>query len=182
MRNVRMLFLVVASSVALVSGCGSAGSTPDGAAPTVASVSKAPGGAPSAGASTTGPRARLDTTRAELNAWSLAYWQCMKDHGARVDDSEKAKNIGFVDPSQASPAIFAACASKKPNFVPTEMDPDLNPNYRQQWHEAVKCMQHKGMPIVETNDGWTFDNSNAVVPANEDAIERDCQIEAFTRR
>jgi hypothetical protein len=180
MRNMRTPIAVVLG-VAVLSGCGSSGSTSDPAAPAVVSLSKAPSAAASQGASE-GPRARLDSTAAEKSAWAHAYWQCMKDHGARVDNSEKAKEIGFVDKSQASPEVFAACASKKPNFLPAEMDPDLNPNYKQQWHENVKCMQRKGMPIVETDDGWSFDSSNAVIPANEEQISRECQIETFTKK
>jgi hypothetical protein len=177
----KYVLLTAALGVVLTSGCSSSDSPSDTSAPAVVSLSKAPATAPSV-AATAGPRARLDSTAAELQAWSLAYWQCMKDHGARVDNSEKAKSIGFVDKSQASPEAFAACASKKPNFVPPEMDPDLNPDYRQQWHEHVKCLQRKGMPVVETDDGWNFDSSNAVIPAGEEKIEHDCQIEAFSKK
>lgn len=172
-------FFAIVLSVAVVSGCGS---TPDQGAPAVVSLSKAPSAAPSSAAASTGPRARLDTTQAEKLAWARAYWQCMKDHGARVTNTEKAKSIGVVDQSQASPEIFAACAPKKPNFIPPEMDPALNPDYKQQWHENVKCMQRKGMPIVETDDGWTYNSSNAVIPANEEEISRECEIETFSER
>ena len=177
MRNIGF-FVTAALIVAVLSGC----SPSRQEAPAVASVSKAPGTAASSSAAQSGPRARLDTTAQEKTRWSRIYWQCMKDHGARVDDTEKAKNIGFVDPSQASPEIFAACASKKPTFVPPEMDPALNPDYKQQWHEAVTCMQRRGMPIVETEDGWNFDSSNAAIPADQDQIERECQIEAFGKK
>ncbi|MCI4061412.1 hypothetical protein MRQ36_01990 [Micromonospora sp. R77] len=160
----------------LLSGCGA---TPEQTVPEVASISQAPA-ASSSPASAQGPRARLDTTAAEQEKWARAYWQCMKDNGARVDDSEKAKLTGFVDPSQASPETFRACAAKKPNFVPEEMDPDLNPNYKQQWHKHVECLKAKGMPIVETDDGWSWKSSNVVIPPNADELERECQIEAFS--
>jgi hypothetical protein len=168
---------LTASMVAvLLSGCGA---DQEQTVPEVASISQAPA-ASSSPASAQGPRARLDTTEAEKEGWARAYWQCMKDNGARVDDTEKAKVIGFVDPSQASPEIFRACAAKKPNFVPEEMDSDLNPNYKQQWHQHVECMKAKGMPIVETDDGWNFKSSNVVIPSNFEEIERECQIEAFS--
>ncbi|MEU1752711.1 hypothetical protein ABZ436_08675 [Micromonospora matsumotoense] len=115
----------------LLTGCGSSDPAGDDRAPDVASVSRTPETA-SSSAPAQGPRARLDTTAAEKNGWARTYWQCMKDNGARVDDSEKAKAVGFVDPARATPKIFAACASRKPNFVPEEMDPDLNPHYKKQ--------------------------------------------------
>ncbi|MFI2714403.1 hypothetical protein ACH495_30220 [Micromonospora sp. NPDC018662] len=174
--------LAVPMLVVFLTGCGSSDSAADDTAPAVASVSRTPETA-SSSAPAKGPRARLDTTAAEKNGWARAYWQCMKDNGARVDDSEKAKAIGFVDPTQATPEMFAACASKKPNFVPEEMDPDLNPNYKKQWHEFVKCLQGKGMPIVETDDGWSWESSNVVVPPEQkqDEFERECQIKTFAR-
>ena len=174
--------LTVPVLAVFLTGCGSSDSAVDDTAPAVASISQGPETA-SSPAPAKGPRARLDTTQAEMNDWARAYWQCMKDNGARVDDSEKAKANGFVDPTQATPEMFAACASKKPNFVPEEMDPDLNPNYKLQWHEFVKCLKAKGMPIVETDDGWSWESSNVVVPSEQKQSEfnRECQTKTFAK-
>nr|GID90521.1 hypothetical protein Ade03nite_94450 [Actinoplanes derwentensis] len=78
-------------------------------------------------------------------------------------------------------AAAAACASKKPVRAP-ELDPAQNPDYKQQWHEQVKCMQGKGMPIIETDDGWTWNSENPNVPENEKQIEFECQVQAFTKK
>ncbi|GAA1643630.1 hypothetical protein [Actinoplanes couchii] len=172
--------LVVTALLTALAGCGTTGSTGADQAPPVASISQPPSAAAAAPGSSEGPRARLDTTQKELEEWALAYWQCMKDQGANVSDSPKSKINGVVDKSQATPEMFAACASKKPAFLPREMDPDLNPEYQRQHHEYVKCQQDKGMPIVETEGGWNYESSNVIVPPDADEIDMACRVEAFS--
>jgi hypothetical protein len=38
------------------------------------------------------------------------------------------------------------------------------------------------MPIVEAEDGWAFKSSDAVLPPNEEQIEHECDIEAFSKK
>jgi hypothetical protein len=182
----RILFSVPAVAVIgllAVGGCGSSGGSGDSKAPGVASLSQ--GAAPASTASAApaqGPQARLDTTQAEIIGWDKIYWQCLVDHGAALDAAGQAKIRGLVDESKAPKAAVQACASKKPNGLPPEMDPDKNPNYQAQWHENVKCLQGKGMPILETPDGWTWNSDHAVPPKNEEQIEIECQVQTFTRK
>jgi hypothetical protein len=173
---------IIAVGLAVLTGCGN-GSGGDSTAPQVASVTQAPDAKSSASAAPQGPQARLDTTDAEKTAWMRAYSQCLVDHGLVLNDAEK-QNMqlkGYADDRKAPAAARTACASKKPELVPPQMDPAKNPRYKEQWHEDVECLKRNGMPIKETDDGWTFTSTNAKVPANEAELERQCDIEAFSK-
>jgi hypothetical protein len=172
--------MVPAAMMALV-GCGNDSDGPSGT-PKVASVSQAPD-AKSSAAAPRGPQARLDTTEAEKTAWLRAYSQCLVDNGLVLTavEQQNMRVKGFVDDRKAPAAARTTCASKKPETVPPQMDPAKNPRYKQQWHDDVECLKRKGMPIEETDDGWTFTSSDAKVPANEQELERQCKIEAFSK-
>jgi hypothetical protein len=167
--------------IALIGGCGQ---SKDQAVPQVASVAgdKSATADSSASPAVAGPQIRLDSTREEINVLSQTYMRCLGDHGAKVYSAPAKGGPGTLGMDGDPPAAaVAACASKKPIFPP-ELDPAQNPDYKQQWHEQVKCMQSKGMPIIETDDGWTFNSDHAKVPANEEQIEIECQVQAFTKK
>jgi hypothetical protein len=168
--------------IALISGCGQ---SKDQAAPQVASVAgdtSATAGS-SAAPAAHGPQIRPDTTEEESAAWTQTYMRCLRDNGATVAVATGGKGpagLLYVDGDPPA-AAAAACVSKKPVQAP-ELDPAQNPDYKKQWHEQVKCMQDKGMPIIETGDGWTYNSENAKVPANEKQIDFECQVQAFTKK
>jgi hypothetical protein len=174
--------LIIALGLAMLTACDN-GSGGDSTAPQVASVSQAPDAESSASAAPHGPQARLDTTSAEKTDWTRVYSQCLVDHGLVLNDAEK-RNMqlkGYADDKKAPAAARDACVTKKPELLPPQMDPAKNPRYREQWHEDVECLKRKGMPIEELDDGWTYTSPNAKVPANEEELERQCDIEAFSK-
>jgi len=179
MRKPYLVAFALVAGLAGLAGCGGDGGA-DSAAPQVASVSQA-AAAKSSTAPAQGPQARLDTTDAELDSWNRAYSKCLVDHGWVLTDREKeairVKGVG--EWNKAPAAAKTACLSKEPNWVPPEMDPAKNPDYKQQWHEDVECLKRKGMPIRETEDGWTYTSSDADVPANEGQLQQECDMEAF---
>jgi len=168
--------------IALISGCGQ---SKDQAAPQVASVAgdKSATVGSSAAPAAHGPQIRPDTTDDETSEWMNIYIRCLRDHGVKVGHNPPGKGPAgslYVDGDPPA-AAAAACVSKKPVRAP-ELDPAQNPDYKQQWHEQVKCMQSKGMPITETDDGATYNSENAKVPANAKQIEFECQVQAFTKK
>ena len=168
--------------IGLISGCSQ---SKDQAVPQVASVAvdKSATASSSAAPAAHGPQIRPDTTDGETSAWMNIYIRCLRDHGAKVGHNPPGKGPAgslYVDGDPPA-AAAAACVSKEPIRAP-ELDPAQNPDYKKQWHEQVKCMQGKGMPIVETDDGWTYNSENAKVPANDKQIEFDCQVQAFTKK
>lgn len=180
MRKPYLVVFALVAGLSGLAGCGGGGGA-DPAAPRVASVSRAAVAESSTAPAAHGPQARLDTTDAEKDAWARAYSQCLVDQGWVLTDRQKEtlRIKGVLEWSKAPAAAQTACVSKKPTFVPPEMDPAKNPNYRQQWHEDVECLKRKGMPIRETEDGWTYTSSDAVIPANSEQLQRDCDLEAF---
>jgi len=169
--------------IALISGCGQ---SKDQAAPQVASVAgdKSATAGSSAAPAAAGPQVRPDTTEEEIAEWVQTWMRCLRDHGATVrvmPAGGKGPAGSLYMDGDPPAAAAAACVSKKPVRAP-ELDPAQNPDYKQQWHEQVKCMQDRGMPIIETDDGWTFNSENAKVPANEKQIEFECQVQAFTKK
>jgi hypothetical protein len=168
--------------IALISGCSH---TKDQAVPQVASVAvdKSATAGSSASPAALGPQERPDTTQEESEAWMQTYMRCLRDHGAKVVVASAGKMKAGTLYMEADPpaAAATACVSKKPIRAP-ELDPAQNPDYKKQWHEQVKCMQDKGMPIIETDDGWTYKSENAKIPANADQISFECQVQAFTKK
>jgi hypothetical protein len=171
MRRLRLLpipFLVVAAA------CGS-----PTAAPHVATLaSTAPSTSPSA--TSQRPQLRLDTGDAERNRLFTAYDDCLVAHGVKINTKRSAVAGGrSLDQSGEPKAAYVACAGKLPQ-QPPELDEDKNPNYAAQWNDNVKCLRAHGLMVHVTKPGeWTWDSADAVVPDNEEQIEKACELQAF---
>lgn len=190
-----------------LSGCGGGGG--GGAAPDVASlpsssapVASSPTGSGSgsaagsgAGATPTGtaagrsgrPQERLDDTPAEREALIHAWDECLAAHGARWTTGRAGvagapKQIADPVPVAAS----AACEDKLP-LGPPELDPNLNPRYRDDMLAEISCLRAHGVMVHLTADtsvdpnglGWTYDSGTTKVPDDEGRIEDQCQQAAF---
>jgi hypothetical protein len=133
------------------------------------------------------PQERLDDTPAEREALIHAWDECLAAHGAhwtttRSGVAGSPKQI--ADP--VPPAAGAACEDKLP-LLPPELDPSLNPHYRDDTLAEIACLRAHGVMVHLTADtsvdpdglGWTFDSSMTRVPDNEGQIEDQCQLSAF---
>ncbi|MBY8882448.1 hypothetical protein [Actinacidiphila acidipaludis] len=201
--------LLPASAAALcllaLTGCGGGGkaaagvaslpSTPpatapaatDGAAPGTPATPTGPGTVPTGAGSSTRPQERLDDTPAEREALIHAWDVCLVDHGARWTTTRAGvagapKTVADPVPKQAS----AACEDKLPQ-EPPELNPALNPHYRDDTLAEISCLRAHGVMVHLVPDtsvdpgglGWTYDSSTTQVPANEGQIEDQCQRQAF---
>jgi hypothetical protein len=119
------------------------------------------------------PRHRLDETNEENQRINQVWYDCMKQHGADLDqmppsiEGAKTWMAGHKDASDA-------CKSKQP-LGPWSMDPE-NPEYKDNMHAWVECMKQGGMKVAESSDPetpWTYTESDQ--PANHDQVEQDCQ-------
>jgi hypothetical protein len=173
MRHLRLLSL----SALLLAAC----SSPAPAPPKVASLVSA---SPTATASAAGtrPQLRLDTSDAERDRLFTAYDDCLVAHGVKVNPVDQPGPAGpgrRLDQSGEPKSAYVACKDKLP-LQPPELDEDRNPNYAAQWNDNVKCLRAHGLMVHVTKPGeWTWDSSDSVVPANEEQIEKACELEAF---
>jgi hypothetical protein len=205
------LCLLALTAMSALSGCGGGGG--GGAAPDVASLpssgapvpGSAPGSAPGSptdsrsgsgsGATPTGtaagrsgrPQERLDDTPAEREALIHAWDECLAAHGARWTTGRAGvagapKQIADPVPVAAS----AACEDKLP-LGPPELDPNLNPRYRDDMLAEISCLRAHGVMVHLTADtsvdpnglGWTYDSGTTKVPDDEGQVEDQCQQAAF---
>lgn len=173
----RKTFPIVIAGALFLGACHQASA----ASPQVASLDSAPASDPSAtgSAAVSGrPQLRLDTSDQEAQRLWTVYNDCLVGHGVKVlvDLGDKGRRI---DQSGEPKSAYTACAGKLPQ-QPPELDADRNPNFAAQWNDNVKCLRAHGLMVHVTNPGeWTYDSADTVVPADEDAIEKDCLLEAF---
>lgn len=61
------------------------------------------------------------------------------------------------------------------------MDRDKNPEYVDQLHVYVKCLNKKGRKVKELPDagGWNYVGPDNLTPAQEEKIEIGCKTETF---
>jgi hypothetical protein len=134
------------------------------------------------------PQLRLDSGEAEINqAWD-GYYGCLKQNGHKMMSArEHAGPSGPVDSpdmnddSPASKAAEDKCKGKMPS-QPPEMDQKRNAKYVDDYHEWVKCMNGKGLPVVETDppgSGWTYNGPSKNTEEQNRRIEHDCMLSAF---
>jgi hypothetical protein len=133
------------------------------------------------------PQERLDDTPAEREALIHAWDECLVAHGAtwtttRPGIAGAPKAVADPVPKQAK----AACEDKLPE-EPPELNPALNPHYRDDMLAEIACMRAHGIMVHLVSDtsvdpqglSWTYDSSNTKIPANDGQIEDQCQLEAF---
>lgn len=195
------------ASLLMTAACGGGGDESAGRTPQVASLpssdpsggpapSDASGGAPDAADDTSQrPRRRLDDTVERAQQLVFAYDDCLVAHGARYTQdtiehmnrppgpNEKAFRA-LVDPIPQ--AAKDACHNKLP-LGPPELDPGLNPDYREDMKAEITCMRdhHILVHLVSEGEGkltWTYDERpDPQAPDSQEAyaIARQCQLEAF---
>jgi hypothetical protein len=196
-------------ALAACGGAGGAKASPDVASLPTSNTGPAPSSAAGSDAtassgtatggsavSTTGrPQERLDDTPQEREALIHAWDECLVEHGAHW--AAPREQSGPVNPSGNAGGIRtvadpvpdkakAACENKLP-LEPPELDPSINPHYRDDVLAEITCLRDHGEMVHLTSDtsvdpnglGWTFDSSNTPLPANSDRIENDCELAAF---
>ena len=138
------------------------------------------------------PQLRLDDSPERVDQLHAAYDQCLVDHGAqaRVGGAPGAASAdqpeGGVQVVEPVPqAARDACVDVLP-LLPPELDPALNPDYRDQFVAYVGCMQERGLRVhvVEDASGdgslaWTFDDDAPPVSADMPEIDDACLVDAF---
>lgn len=175
-----MKLLMSIAAVVVVAGCSS---TPQ-AQPDVATLNTPSAGAPPSASSSTAvtgeegrPRHRLDETPEESQRMIKPWEQCMKEHGADLDQQPNSIE-GAKKWSEEHKAAGDACRPKLP-LLPWSMDPD-NPEYKDNMHAWVECMKKGGVKVAESNDPetpWTYTSSQQ--PANSAEIEENCKREVL---
>ncbi|MCP2264369.1 hypothetical protein ACFQHV_23895 [Promicromonospora thailandica] len=138
------------------------------------------------------PQLRMDDSPEREAALWTTYDQCLLDNGAQVNDGRQAGVAAATGGREAIVVLqpvpeeaTTACADLLP-LQPPELDPDINPDYHDDFVAWVTCMQEKGMPVHLTKDSgdptlpsWTYDDSDVVLPDDADVIEEDCMLAAF---
>jgi hypothetical protein len=171
------------------SGTQGAAGTPTGSAATGSGSGSAPG----AGSPSGRPQERLDDSPQQREALIHVWDQCLVDHGAHwtttrsgpaaaQTGADTIKSVADPVPPKAS----AACEDKLP-LEPPELNPALNPHYRDDTLTEIACMRGHGVMVHLTQDtsvdpgglGWTFDSGMTKVPDDEGRIEDQCQTQAF---
>jgi hypothetical protein len=136
-------------------------------------------GKPSATAAQNGerPRHRVDETAADADRIIQPWTKCMKDHGADMDtqpNTVKGAEQWGRDHADAG----AACKNLLP-LLPWGEDRD-NPQYRDNIHAWVKCMNDKGLKITETpgdeESPWRFTGEkSSLSPEAANQVETECE-------
>jgi len=150
-----------------------------------------------------GRQERLDDTPEEHEAIIDAWDVCLVHHGAKYADEAGVRAQAGAAPgksggtkagaemyrSLAEPipnAAKKACVDRAPIGAP-ELDPNLNAHYRDDMLAEVKCLRAQGIPVhlvPDTSAGpnglsWGYDDNAGPLPANEEQIDRDCELKAF---
>ncbi len=170
-----LLIAVSTAVLALQSGCGGAPAKPKAASP---AAPAAPSTGPPVGspAAAENPRHRVDETAADRERIIQPWRTCMKDHGADLD-SQPPNVAGAEQWTREHQDAADACGRLLP-LLPWGEDPS-NPQYRDNIHELVQCMNDQGLNIVETPDDldmpWKYRDQSTVPPGKRDQIEGDCE-------
>ncbi|WP_055587621.1 hypothetical protein [Peterkaempfera griseoplana] len=152
-----------------------------------AKTPSSPDAGPADGDTSRRPQERLDDTPEERAALIHAWDQCLVDHGAHWTTTRPGvagAPATVADP--IPPAASSACKNKLP-LMPPELDPALNPHYRDDMLANIKCLRAHGVMVHLTSDtsvnanglSWTYDSSDTPLPPNQGQIEDKCQMEAF---
>jgi hypothetical protein len=120
------------------------------------------------------PRLRFDMSAEEKKRLYGAYTACLDQHDPKGTGTGPGPAGGKLYNDEAQ----KACASKYP-LPPWEMD-SSNPEFKDNWHKNVKCLNRKGLKVVETEPGsWTFSGQSALSSAEQAKVEKDCEQEVF---
>jgi hypothetical protein len=125
-------------------------------------------------------RHRVGETDAQWRAVIEPWYTCMKEHGADTDT--EPPNIKGAERWMAehSGAVHA-CQSLAP-LPPWGLDP-ANPQYRNNIHQWVKCMNDRGLKVIETPDDehqpWQYAGDTALAPEEKNRIEHQCEKETI---
>ncbi|KOV19204.1 hypothetical protein ADK58_35945 [Streptomyces sp. XY152] len=130
----------------------------------------------------------MDTSALEELRMTQGYLQCLKDQGVRVDKGvtklgEEAVDLLWwpnEDTSVEHPDAEKKCLGKKP-LQPSETDPKRNPNYMADYADWIECMNDRGLKVdpLPNGEGWNY-KAGTTPPRNEDQIQQECMIEAFS--
>ena len=171
-----------------LAACGSGSS--DSAAPQVASLpssaASSAGQAPATTVTAGRPQERIDDTPQEREALIHAWDVCLLANGATTEGATGVAGDRTAIKEPIPKQAYNACLSKEP-VGPPELDPSLNPNYRQDWLDDISCLRAHGVMVHLTQDtsagpnglSWTFDDGSPPLPANEPQIEDTCEQTAF---
>jgi hypothetical protein len=178
------------AAVLMTGGCG--GSKASG--PQVAAIpgtSAAGAAKPSPSDSTADRQLPLGATQEQIDRAYAAYYGCWTAHG--VPSTKRGNYDGGpsltykLNPKKYQPAVDA-CADREP-LNPPELDPQQNPAYYDQLRNEQQCVQAKGLPLQavpgqqglfvrpDTDANFRKVRSDAAVQ-----IQRDCEIQAFTKK
>ncbi|HEX4222110.1 MAG TPA: hypothetical protein VHZ97_07105 [Pseudonocardiaceae bacterium] len=175
------------ASLVTLAACSGGG---DSAAPQVASLpssgSSSAGQAPTTTVTAGRPQERLDDSPQQHEALIHAWDVCLLANGATSEGAtgELGDRTPIKEPIPKQ--AYTACLSKEP-LGPPELDPNLNPNYRQDWLADISCLRSHGIMVHLTQDtsagpnglAWTFDDNSPPLPANEGQLENTCELSAF---
>jgi hypothetical protein len=125
-------------------------------------------------------RHRVGETEEEWRAVVEPWNRCMKEHSADVDT--QPHNITDADRWMVEhSAAVDACKPVAP-LPPWGEDP-ANPEYRDNIHQWVKCMNDRGLKTIETPDDeeqpWTYAGTSGLAPAQQSRIEHECEMETI---
>ncbi|SDW58498.1 hypothetical protein SAMN05421504_101969 [Amycolatopsis xylanica] len=171
-----MRTLLITGSLLLLTAC----STEDPRQPEVATISSSVTTSSSAAPTSTvegeRPRHRIDETPEESKRMIAPWLACMKANGADLD-TQPNSIAGAEQWSKDHKAAGDTCRNKLP--LPAWGLDSENPAYRDNMHRWVKCMNDRGMNVVEnvgdSESPWHYGSSNQ--PADADKIERACEVE-----
>ncbi|MFG3162491.1 hypothetical protein ACGFY8_21805 [Streptomyces sp. NPDC048232] len=134
------------------------------------------------------PQRRMDTSAVEEVRMSQGYFQCLKENGAKVGkigsklEGGDPELLGWpgVDVAVDHPEAEKKCLGKKP-LPPRETDPERNPDYMSDYADWIECMNDKGLKVdpLPNGEGWNY-KAGTTPPRNEDQIQQECMIEAFS--
>ena len=173
------------AAVLLAGGCG--GSKTSG--PQVASI---PGTSqataePSPSDSAVDRQLPLGATQEQIDRAYAAYYACWTAHGVPSTKDGGPLLTWKLNQKKYQPAVDA-CADREP-LNPPELDPQQNPEYYDQLRTEQQCVQAKGLPLraepgqqglwvrPATDANYRKVRTDAAVQ-----IQRDCEIQAFTKK
>lgn len=132
------------------------------------------------------PQERIDDSPQQRDALIHAWDVCLLANGATSEGATGVAGDRTPIKEPIPKQAYDACLSKEP-IGPPELDPSLNPDYRQDWLNDISCLRGKGIMVHLTQDtsagpnglSWTFDDNAPPLPANQSQIEDACEQSAF---
>jgi hypothetical protein len=175
--------VVLAGVLLALTGCSQQEKAPEVAsiqAPATAGAGQSQASRPDSGSNPDRPRLRLDMSEEEQGRFWDAYDSCLVKEDPNVTNPEGATGAAGqkVFREKASAEASKKCESKMP-LPPWEMD-DNNPEFKDNWHRNVQCLNGKGLKVTETEPGsWTYAEQPSMPEAEQRKVEQDCMREVF---